>query len=316
MTLGALGLASVLAADPTLAISPIEYSGDIPDHVEDDVDAAVLEALAQLSIEPLDARELGCRALACTLRKARDADLAHVVLVRVEAEERDFQIVVEARAASNGRVEFRNEELCELCGHHELLAVVTAQVRTIAGLLERGSGAPTLQVHGSPSDATVMLDGKPLGSAPLELEVEAGSHRVELRAPGYTSQSYRWQASAGIEEVIDYELSPPRVNGRRAKIGGWVGFALGVAGLGVGGALLAIDGREHGPTCATDLRDVRGACPNVYATQVAGIVTAGVGGAALLTGTSLLIYGARKSGQQDRPVAAIEASAGGWALRF
>jgi hypothetical protein len=98
-------------------------------------------------------------------------------------------------------------------------------------------------------------------------------------------------------EPID-RAEPPRV-GR--KIGGWVSFALGLAGVGAGAAMLALDGREHGPTCGVDDRDINGACPNVYTTELAGIVSAGLGGVALVTGGGLLIS---SRGKRSRAAAA------------
>jgi hypothetical protein len=316
--------ASVSAAEPSLVVSPTEYSRGVPKHVQIDIDAAVSEALAGLSTESIDAREaFGCRNLACALREAREQKLGSVIVVRVEMDDRDFHIVVEARAASDGRVEFKNEELCELCGHHELLAVVTAQVRKLGRLLERGSGPPMLLVRGSPSHAAVVLDGQQLGVAPLELEVQPGPHLVELQAPGYAAQSHRWRARKGIEEVVDFKLSTTRLHRRGARIGGWVGFALGVAGLGIGGVLIASDGLEHGPSCPIDLRDANGNCPNVYTTKVAGIVAAGAGGAALVTGISLLIHAAPKDRRNrnadkrsDQAVLEIAPRPGGVLLRF
>jgi hypothetical protein len=315
--------ASVSAADPALVVSPPEYSGDIPKHLRNDIDAAVLEALGELAIEPIDARrEFNCKTSACALREAREAKLEHVIVVSIDADDRDFQIVVEARAASDGRVQFKNEELCDLCGHHELLAVVTAQVRALAGLVNRGKEPPMLLISGSPSDAAVTLDGELVGRTPLEIRVEPGPHLVELHAPGYAGQSHRFQAKTGIQEIIDFKLSKARVNRRGAQVGGWIGFATGVAGLGLGGALIAIDGEEHDPTCPPELRDANGVCPNVYTTQVAGIVTASIGGAALVTGVSLLVHAARKNGgknadkRKDRANVEIEPRPGGFLLRF
>lgn len=325
MTCGVVGLApvSASAAEPKLAVAPVEYSKGIPNHVQVDVDAAVLEALAGLALDSIDARsKFRCETVACALREAHDAKFRHVIVVRVEANDRDFHIVAEARAPSDGRVEFKNEELCELCGHHELLAVVTAQVRALGKLLERGRGAPMLLIRGSPSDASVVLDGQPLGAAPLEVEVEPGPHFVELDAPGYAGQSHRWRAREGIEEVVDFKLSTTRMHRRGAKIGGWTAFALGVAGLGVGGALIASNGLEHSPSCGADLRDINGNCPNVYTTQVAGFITAGIGGAALITGISLLIHAAPKDRRRNAdkrengPTVVIAPRPGGLLMRF
>ncbi|HVI01827.1 MAG TPA: hypothetical protein VM869_24095, partial [Enhygromyxa sp.] len=110
------------------------------------------------------------------------------------------------------------------------------------------------------------------------------------------------------------ELAPAQARARKLEIGGWVSFALGLAGVGAGAALLAIDGREHGATCGVADRDIHGACPNVYTTQVAGIVSVGAGGVALVTGTGLLIAGNSK---RSRGAAArLTPALGGLRLQF
>jgi hypothetical protein len=108
---------------------------------------------------------------------------------------------------------------------------------------------------------------------------------------------------------------PPRVGPRPGLMtGGWVSFSLGLAGVGVGATLISIDGREHGPTCGVEVRDVQGGCPNVYTTNLAGIVSAAVGGAALVTGAGLLIAGGSR---RDRGVRArISPALGGLRVQF
>lgn len=117
------------------------------------------------------------------------------------------------------------------------------------------------------------------------------------------------------------ELAPARspiagaeVRSRRLEIGGWIGFALGLAGVGAGAALLAIDGREHGPTCGVADRDVHGACPNVYTTQLAGIVSVSAGAVALASGAGLLIAG--KARRERGAAARLTPAPGGLRLSF
>lgn len=139
---------------------------------------------------------------------------------------------------------------------------------------------------------------------------------------------------ASLEAMLDQEQQPgpahvddrpsrrplPRFesSGERGptklEIGGWVGIALGIAGAGAGVALLAIDGREHGPTCAVENRDINGACPNVYTTQLAGIVSASAGGIVLATGTGLVIAGKRK--RRYEAAARLTPTLGGLRLNF
>ncbi|MFO7563800.1 MAG: hypothetical protein R6X02_14235 [Enhygromyxa sp.] len=102
--------------------------------------------------------------------------------------------------------------------------------------------------------------------------------------------------------------------GRGLTIGGWVSFTLGLAGVGAGAALLSIDGLEHGPTCGVEVRDIHGACPNVYTTGIAGAVSVGLGGAALVTGAGLLIAGGARRERGAR--ARLSPAPGGLRLEF
>ena len=77
-------------------------------------------------------------------------------------------------------------------------------------------------------------------------------------------------------------------------------LSLGVAGAGTGAALLALDGREHGPTCGPARIDVNGACPNVYTTGPAGYVGLGLGVAAAAVGIGLLIHDGRQRSKRAR----------------
>ncbi|HLT37209.1 MAG TPA: hypothetical protein VK034_13025 [Enhygromyxa sp.] len=100
------------------------------------------------------------------------------------------------------------------------------------------------------------------------------------------------------------------------RTGGWVGFTLGLAGVGAGAALIAVDGREHGPTCGAELRDINGACPNVYTTELAGQIGVGLGAAALVTGIALLIASKSKREHERSSAARVSPAPGGLRVEF
>lgn len=95
---------------------------------------------------------------------------------------------------------------------------------------------------------------------------------------------------------------------------GWTGVALGLAGVGVGATFLGLDGHEHGPTCGVEIRDINGACPNVYTTNVAGIVSVSLGGVALVTGVGLLIAGGTR--RERGAMARVRPTLGGLRVEF
>jgi tetratricopeptide (TPR) repeat protein len=83
-----------------------------------------------------------------------------------------------------------------------------------AEVLERArrqllSGNPKpVQIESEPAGASVVVDGKVLGAAPLTLQLYPGRHFVRLELPGH----------AGWSRVLSDELPPPRLKGTLFKI--------------------------------------------------------------------------------------------------
>jgi hypothetical protein len=96
------------------------------------------------------------------------------------------------------------------------------------------------------------------------------------------------------------------------RVGGALTTTLGIAGVAAGATLIALDGRPHRPTCAPDLLDPNGSCPNVYTTATAGYALLGLAIASFATGTALLIVAQR----QRVPGGRVRLTAGGLQLRF
>jgi hypothetical protein len=145
-----------------------------------------------------------------------------------------------------------------------------------------------------------------------EIAAQVMSLQESLEAQPVARSEVQVEEAAGD----DYLPARPRHVGPRPGLmtAGWVSFSLGIAGVGVGATLISLDGREHGPTCGVEVRDVQGGCPNVYTTNLAGLVSAGLGGAALVTGVGLLIAG---GGRRDRGVRArISPALGGLRVQF
>ncbi len=64
-----------------------------------------------------------------------------------------------------------------------------------ATTMAAGRYTGVLQIESRPAGATVVLDGKTVGTTPLAIsEVAAGSHAIRLELPGYN----RWTASVRV----------------------------------------------------------------------------------------------------------------------
>ncbi len=107
---------------------------------------------------------------------------------------------------------------------------------------------------------------------------------------------------------------PRRIMPRGAEIALMIG---GAVGLGVGGALLAVDGRCPKGADPTDPE----ACPSVYTTATAGIVTMALGGALLVSGAVTLSVdevrlGRHENAMADGSQARARRVTVGWSMRF
>ncbi len=110
---------------------------------------------------------------------------------------------------------------------------------------------------------------------------------------------------------IDEDPRPPTRETKPRLLPRWADVLImsaGVAAIGTGAALWAIDGRCPGGADPNDTE----ACPQVYITRTAGIATVAVGGAVLLTGTVLLSVDEVRTAD-NRRAQAVTLS---WQMRF
>ena len=66
----------------------------------------------------------------------------------------------------------------------------------------------TVRIEAAPGGAALTLDGEPVGTAPLTLEVPPGEHTVEARAEGYRPASVSVKAEVGVASSVSLALSP------------------------------------------------------------------------------------------------------------
>lgn len=131
-----------------------------------------------------------------------------------------------------------------------------ARARAVARLGEARKKVGALRIVVTVPDATVVVDGTPIGKAPLapEVFVEPGEHTVEAKLAGYKDAKQVIQADAGSSQPVQLAMvaadpvtGPPVIPGNgggsgpsTAVIG--VGIGLGVAGVGAGIVFLILSG--------------------------------------------------------------------------
>jgi hypothetical protein len=74
----------------------------------------------------------------------------------------------------------------------------------------------------------VFVDGKAVGNAPVELVVEAGSHRIAFRREGY--DDVETAALVGVGEHKDVTIEPQKSAPITTKWWFWTGIGVVVAG--------------------------------------------------------------------------------------
>ena len=64
----------------------------------------------------------------------------------------------------------------------------------------------TIRIQGSPDGAQILMDGKAMGTAPREVMIPAGTHRLELSQAGYQGYNQDFEAREGESRTIGYSL--------------------------------------------------------------------------------------------------------------
>lgn len=229
----------------------------------------------------------------CRDELATTAGMTHVVWGEVSKAGPDFKILLSAHEIGSGRDPIQVEGSCEICGETELAERIADLSASLEARIEDPSWRlATLVLSGSPTGATVFIDGEEVGATPFESTIEPGPHEIEVRKPGYTSQSQNWNADEGVSDRIRYTLRRSKAEGGTPPFVRPLGYALSGVGLGLvvtGAIFFSLDGKDHQTTCTDELMDADGDCPFRYATKgpgigllVGGIVAAGAG-AGLLT---------------------------------
>lgn len=181
---------------------------------------------------------------------------------------------------------------CQLCSLVEVEEQFATDLGNLCARLAAGTDAPGIvRVTAQPERvrARVRIDGRRTGQTPWIGEVPVGSHRLEVRARGYGTQTRTLQVFAGVEQHEHFELMGVS-RSRRPAWPGWSSLALGIA-LGIAGtALIAIDGQDWRGRCSGANVDANGNCRFMYRTRPVGIALAGLGAASIASGVGLIVW--------------------------
>ncbi len=308
------------AADtPRVALLPAIVEGDVPADVQRDLNVRVLEALGSGSYELVEAEppKGACNSYDCIRGVAKAAHARYVVVPSIATIEHDYGIAIYVYDVMGGRG-LERKSTCEICSHDEAIEALVTQARDLhdplVELVETpyGDGDPasmdeegpaTLRIRTIPSGAVVKVDGKRLGTTPLDMPVSPGLKDIEITKRGYTTIVKSSRLVRGERTELTFELVENRDQQTKAlRVVGWTFGTLGVAMLGGGIPLLALHEEPPKSRCTGDNIDWTGTCRYRYDTIVPGALLTSFGVAFLVTGisTGLVAFGRRHRRDKEK----------------
>jgi hypothetical protein len=282
-------------------VSILELRFDqVPPALAADVRQRLHDVLSSLGYRVVNERETakrlagsglppGCTVGQC-LARVRDQVSADRVLVGgIASQGSSYDLVLTLVETGSGSPLAQVTDRCDVCNFKEVeSAVAKAAERLHRKALVFLTRHAVLRVTSTPPAASVLLDGVPAGTTPVERVVAPGEHVVTVAAPKHGPSKRRLVLEPGRSQEIHVRLLPG-IGGRRAhgsassrehQVAPWLRWSMlgtGVILGGVGGGLIALDGRE--------MSNPR----YVHDTRSAGITLVSLGAAAAVTATLLTI---------------------------
>jgi hypothetical protein len=247
-----------------------------------------------------------CSTVKCYAAIATQTDAKYVVRTRVAKEDRDYRVSIEVLDPANGDVVASTTERCNLCGASEVGEIAGVQAAVLRSKLDAlVLGPPMLVLESSPTRATVMLDGEPIGTTPLKYELTPGQHTLRVGKDGHGWQERSIGAVAGVEEQLSITLTPLTRQWRpKARKWGWALLSIGGAAIVSGAVLIAIDDRPYQRRCEGSDVDPLGNCRFTYDTLAGGIAALATGIVLAATGTGLAVAGRNRRERAPKGAAA------------
>lgn len=308
-------LASLFAANPAALTTapgvgaetvraPLQLEGEVEDRARVEFDAQLAAGLKRsgLATPIVDA---ACDDVECWAKAGAEAGAAYLIWPRVTASGRDYDVTIQLVDVATASVVATTEQTCEVCGVQEAAEVLGAASATLAAkLANTEKGPPMLAIDAQPAGVLVSIDGELVGRAPVEREVEPGSHWISVSLDGYVSQKREIKSTRGVRESISFQLLPTPIVGRtKMELAGWSLVGIGAAAIGTGVVLAVLEERPNRLQCDGDDVDPDGNCRLRYATLEAGIGTLAAGGVLLATGLTLALVGRKKRKRANTSVA-------------
>jgi hypothetical protein len=297
------------AARQRVAVARLTFQGGVSETARELFAQRITEGLAAARFdvltgamvrERLAAAGLGadsCAGGSCTGKAARALDVAFLVFASVVERDKSYDVTLELVNGKSGLTIGTSRERCEICGVEEASEKVGLAATALRARLEALADEPArFMIRSRPTGARLTLDGEALGKTPVDRELPAGVHKLELRAEGYDNLERTVTAVNGVDETLELELvvKPTKLPLRPM---GYGAIAVGIAAIAGSVWAMSVDGDEL--ACDVAEEDDLGHCPRVRSTRVLGAILAGVGAASATLGGVWLYLGGWGRPQRD-----------------
>ena len=218
---------------------------------------------------------------------AQRAAAQYVLTLQVTTTEQDVRLVASMHDATVGMPAARTEARCTACSEQKVELQIAALVERL--LLDATTHARgTLQVAAVDQNtrgAEVKVDGRKVGTIPVEREIFTGSHHLRVERIGYLAFNEQVEVEEGKPTRMEVQLVrvplPSKQPGRPLRAAGWVLAGVGLAATVVGATLWGLDGgvkqtcsSRNDAVCAEELDGLNSGLPFL----VPGVVVLGIGG--------------------------------------
>ncbi|MDX2021426.1 MAG: PEGA domain-containing protein [Deltaproteobacteria bacterium] len=318
---GVLGLVMLMAVRPVQAdgtphrrtvVLRLDFEGSVNEVSRDQLVRRLFEGLAAAGFQVFSADEpvaklyqsspqlKSCEEATCYMQIAAALQANFLVVGKVEAKRRDYDIQVRLIDGRTGEVLETTKQRCDVCGIQEAGDTVNVAGVSLRSGLDKVEAPAQITFESRPSGALVESDGQPLGFTPLTQELNVGVHQLSITKPGYKPTSRSIEVLPGSAQSVSLDLVPqpgPFLSpGWRTA--GWVSLTVGVAAMGVGSYLLSLQG--DGTNCTGE--GAAKMCPEKYEVRWAsagllagGGMLAGLGGLVVFVAPSVVEANTLKS---------------------
>jgi len=278
----------------------LDFEGSVNEVGRDQLVRRLFEGLASAGFQVFSADETvarlyqsnpqlkSCEQASCFMQMAAALQANFLVVGRVEAKRRDYDIMFRLVDGRTGELLETSKQRCDVCGIQEAGDTVNQAAASLRTGLDKVEAPAQVTFETRPSGALVESDGQPLGFTPLTQELTVGVHQLLISKPGYKPVSRSIAIAPGSAQSISLDLlvQPGPFLSPGWRTAGWVSMTTGVLALAVGGYLLKLDGQKTDCPAPPEVETAENPCRRFDHRMLSGLLLP-VGG--ILTGLGVVV---------------------------